>query len=78
MGKLALKEGALLQLLNWELAAYQETAGCHFTAVRPVPPGAEANWMDAQLEADHPMGAMEHFIAGQVVAETRRVFDLAS
>jgi hypothetical protein len=76
MGKLALNEGALLELLNWELRAYQETAGCHFTSVRPVPAGGEANWMDAQLEADHAMNPVERFIAGQVVSETRRVYDL--
>ena len=77
MGKLALNENALLELLNWELAAYPQTAGCHFTAVRSVPPGGEANWVDARVEADHAMDPVECFIAGQVVAETRRVYDLA-
>ena len=76
MGKLSLRQDALLELLNWELAAYPETMGCHFTRVRAVAPGGEANWADAQLEADHPMNAIERFIAGQVVAETRRVYDV--
>lgn len=77
--KQALSEDALLQLLNWELAAYDECAGCRFTAVKPIcgDEGADGNWADARLEADHPLDLAEHFIARRVVSETRRVFDLA-
>jgi hypothetical protein len=77
--KQALSENALLQLLNWELAAYDECAGCRFTAVEPMrgDEGADGNWADARLESDHPLDLAEHFIARRVVSETRRVFDLA-
>jgi hypothetical protein len=77
--KQVLKEDALLALLNWELAAYEECAGCRFTAVTPMRggEGGDGNWADARLESDHPLDLAEHFIAGQVVSETRRVFDLA-
>ena len=68
-----LSEQALLELLNWELAAYDECAGCHFTKISRTAGG----WADAQLEADHAPDMAERWIAGQVVAETRRVFELA-
>jgi hypothetical protein len=77
--KQVLKEHALLQLLNWELAAYEECAGCRFTAVKPMRGGEDGagNWTDARLEADHAPDLAERFIVRQVVSETRRVFDLA-
>ena len=68
-----LSEQALLELLNWELAAYDECAGCHFTKIKR----SAAGWADAQLEADHALDMAERFIAGQVVAETRQVFGVA-
>ena len=68
-----LSEQAMLELLNWELAAYDECAGCHFTKIKR----SAAGWADAELEADHVPGLAERFIAGEVVAETRRVFELA-
>jgi hypothetical protein len=71
-----LTEDALLSLLNWELAAYEECAGCCFTSVRRYS-GDAANWVDAQFAADHAPGLAERFIANQVVGETRRAFDLA-
>ena len=74
--KPTLAEVALLSLLNWELAANDECAGCCFTSVRRYS-GDEANWVDAQLAADHAPDLAERFIAGQVVGETRRAFDLA-
>jgi hypothetical protein len=77
--KQALKQDALLLLLNWELAAYEECAGCRFTALTPMrgDEGGDGNWADARLEADHPLDLAERFIARQVVSETRRVFDVA-
>lgn len=76
--KQVLKEDALLQLLNWELAAYEECAGCRFTAVTPLTVGEDGStWTDARLEADHPLDLAERFIARQIVCETQRVFGLA-
>jgi hypothetical protein len=69
-----LSEQALLELLNWELAAYDECAGCHFTKITRSAGG----WADAQLAADHAPDLAERFIAGEVVAQTRRVFELAA
>jgi hypothetical protein len=71
--KTQLKEDALLELLNWELAAYDECAGCHFTRLER----AGEEWVDAKLEADHSLDTAERFIARQVVTETRQVFGVA-
>ena len=67
-----LTEQALLELLNWELAAYEECNGCHFTKIHR----SAAGWSGAELEADHPLDIAEHFISSQVVAETRQAFSL--
>jgi len=76
----ALKPSDLLALLNWELAAYDECAGCRFTSIRPmgVRDDAGCNWFDARVRADHRMGTAEHFIVGNVVEETRRAYDLGA
>ena len=63
-------EKNLLELLNWELAAYEECEGCHFTAITAN--DDERNW-DARLEGGVVTGQM---IARQVVAQTRRAFNL--
>jgi len=67
--RLPLEKNDLLQLLNWELSAYEECEGCHFTAVT----ADERNW-DARFEGGAANGQM---IARQVIAETRRAFNLA-
>ena len=73
----ALSEHDLLALLNWELSAYEECAGDHFTAVTPARGDAECNWSDARLESDHALGADEERITHCVVDETRRSYDVA-
>ena len=65
-----LSEKDLLGLLNWELAAYDECEGCRFTAITA---DDRSTW-DARLEGGRVIGQM---IARQVVAQTRRAFDLA-
>jgi hypothetical protein len=73
-----LSEGALLELLNWELAAYDECAGCRFTAVQTGRDGyTSCNWSGARLETDHPLGLQENLIARLVVSETKTCYDLA-
>ena len=76
--KQMLGEDALLELLNWELAAYEQCAGCHFTAVEAGSDGfGSCNWSGARLETDHPLGLAEELITRLVVAETKNCYDLA-
>ena len=72
----ALSESDLLALLNWELSAYEECDGCHFTAVTPASGDDESNWSGAQLESDHVLGAAEQRITRLVVDETRHSYDV--
>jgi hypothetical protein len=72
-----LSESDLLALLNWELSAYEECAGDHFTAVTPASGGEDCNWSDARLESDHVLGADEERITHLVVDETKRRYDVA-
>lgn len=69
----------LLTLLNWELAAYDECGGCHFTSIRRMRERDDvgANWLDARVQADHRLSLEEHFIVRRVIEETRRRFDVA-
>lgn len=70
----------LVALLNWQLSAYEECEGCRFTSIRRMRDrdDAGANWLDARLQADHRLGVAEQFIVRQIVAETRRQFDVAA
>lgn len=73
----ALSESDLIALLNWELSAYEECAGDHFTAVTPAFGAGDCNWSGARLESDHALGADEQRITRLVVDETRRSYDVA-
>ena len=68
----------LLALLNWELAAYNECDGCHFTSIRRLRKRDESgcNWADAGVDADHWLRVEEQLILHRVVEETRRQYDL--
>lgn len=72
-------EGELLQLLNWELAAYEECVGCRFRAVKALPAGDDSgcNWVDAELESDAPLDLAGRMVARHIVEDTRRAFNLA-
>jgi len=76
----ALRAERLLQLLNWELSAYEECDDCRFTSIRRMRErdDAGANWLDARVEADHRLGMAEQFVVREIVAHTRRRFDVAS
>lgn len=76
----ALRAERLLQLLNWELSAYEECDGCRFTSIRRMRErdDAGANWLDARVQADHRLGMAEQFVVREIVAQTRRRFDVAS
>ena len=68
--RLPIERHDLLQLLNWELAAYEECEGCRFTAIMADDEGRGWN---ASLEGGAVTGQM---IARQVIAETRRAFNV--
>ena len=69
--RLPMEKHDLLELLNWELAAYDECEGCHFTAITAEDDGRGWN---ARLEGGAVTGQV---IARQVIAETRQAFNLA-
>ena len=78
----ALDRTGLLELLNWELAAYSECDGCHFTGIRtgirPTrrPDDSGCNWTDANVDSDHWLTVDEQLIVRRVVEDTRREFNL--
>lgn len=76
----ALPADRLIALLNWQLCAYEECEGCHFTSIRRMRErdDAGANWLDARLQADHRLGMAEQFIVRRIVEQTRRRFDVAA
>ena len=78
MERQVLDPRSLISLLNFELAAYAECDGCHFSSIRRMPERDDAgcNWLDARLESDHPLGLEANFIVRHVVEETRRQYDV--
>ena len=74
----ALNPQDLVQLLNWELAAYEQCGGCHFTSIRVVPDAEDSgcNWRDARVQSDHRLGTQERGIIRQVIEQTRREFNV--
>jgi hypothetical protein len=74
----ACSEHDLVQLLNWELAAYDKCAGARFTAIRsiPSPDPSGCNWRDARLKSDHSLDRSERRIVRRVIAQTRREFNV--
>jgi hypothetical protein len=76
--KIALSQHDLVQLLNWELAAYERCRGTRFTSVNsmPKPEASGCNWRDARLQSDHPLDLTERGIVRRVVAQTRREFNV--
>lgn len=74
----ALSQHDLIQLLNFELAAYERCSGTRFTSIqamsRPDPSGC--NWRDAQVHSDHALDLVERGIVRRVVVQTRREFNV--
>lgn len=68
----------LLQLLNWELAAYERCAGIRFTSVDAMarPDDTGCNWRDARLQSDHALDLTERSIVRRVIVQTRREFNV--
>ena len=80
MERQVLDQRDLIALLNWELAAYGECDGCHFTSIRRMRDRDDSgcNWLDARVASDHKLRVEEHFIVRHVVTQTRRQFDVGS
>lgn len=74
----ALNPHDLVQLLNWELAAYEQCRGCQFTSIRLVADAEDSgcNWRDARVHSDHRLGTEERRIIRQVIEQTRRQFNV--
>jgi hypothetical protein len=75
----ALNQHDLVQLLNWELAAYERCAGTRFTSIKSAA-SAEAsgcNWRDARVKSDHSLDRRERRIVRRVIAQTRREFNVS-
>ena len=68
----------LIQLLNWELAAYERCAGTRFTSIRSMatPDDSGCNWHDARVQSDHRLDLTERGIIRRVIAQTRREFNV--
>lgn len=68
----------LVQLLNWELAAYERCAGTRFTSIDSMarPDDSGCNWRDARLQSDHALDLTERGIVRRVIAQTRREFNV--
>jgi hypothetical protein len=75
----ALSEHDLVELLNWELAAFEKCHGARFIAVNPTarPDDSGCNWRDARLQSDHALDLTERGIVRRVIAQTRREFNVS-
>lgn len=74
----ALSPHDLVELLNFELAAYEQLSGCHFTSIRPMadPDDSGCNWRDARLQSDHRLELGEREIVRSVIEQTRQEFNV--
>lgn len=77
-GRPSLSRNDLVQLLNWELAAYEQCGGCRFTSIRAMADAEDSgcNWRDARVQSDHRLGDEERGIIRQVIEQTRRQFNV--
>jgi len=75
----ALSQHDLVQLLNWELAAFEKCRGDRFKSVSPMarPDHSGCNWRDARLQSDHALDLTERGIVRRVIAQTRREFNVS-
>ena len=74
-----LEQHDLVQLLNWELAAYERCAGIRFTSINAMarPDESGCNWRDARLQSDHALDMTERNIVRRVIVQTRREFNVS-
>jgi hypothetical protein len=82
MGQNAAREARsqhdLIQLLNWELAAYEKCNGTRFVSIQAMakPDYDGCNWRDARVQSDHELDLAERGIVRRVIAQTRREFNV--
>lgn len=76
--KNSLNQHDLVQLLNWELAAYERCAGIRFASINAMakPDDSGCNWRDARLQSDHALDLTERNIVRRVIVQTRREFNV--
>jgi hypothetical protein len=74
----SLSQQDLVQLLNWELAAYERCEGTRFTSIKSIPSQdpSGCNWSYARVKSDHSLDRRERRIVRRVVEQTRREFNL--
>ena len=74
----SLSQHDLVQLLNWELAAYEKCEGTRVTSIKAIPSRdpSGCNWSYARVKSDHPLDRRERRIVRRVVEQTRREFNL--
>jgi len=74
----ALNQHDLVQLLNWELAAYDKCDGTRFTSIKSIErhDPAGCNWSYARVKSDHSLDRRERRIVRRVIEQTRREFNL--
>jgi hypothetical protein len=71
--KETLARGEMLQLLNWELSAYEQCDGCHFSGIERLGAGWSAH---LDLDPEDAAGSDELALAREVLEQTRRLYDL--
>jgi len=72
-----LSEHEVLDLLNFELSAYEECADCHFTAVEPsIRDESGSNWHGAKLQAEGEMTETARRIGRQVLDEVHETYNI--
>lgn len=75
--KQILSEHEVLDLLNFELSAYEECADCHFTAVEPtIRDESGSNWRGARLQAGGEMTETARKIGRQVLDEVHETYNI--
>jgi hypothetical protein len=75
----ALSQHDLVELLNWELAAFEKCRGARVKSVRSTarPDHSGCNWREARLQSDHALDLTERGIVRRVIAQTRREFNIS-
>jgi hypothetical protein len=72
-----LSEHEVLNLLNFELSAYEECADCHFTEVEPsIRDESGSNWRGAKLRAEGEMTEAARRIGRVVLDEVHEAYNI--
>jgi hypothetical protein len=67
----------VVALLNFELSAYDECDGCHFTSVKPsIRDESGSNWRGAAWHSDGPATEAARRISRQVLDEVHEAYNI--